>query len=317
MTEIGQDLRKAKHILESGGLVAIPTETVYGLAANGLNSIAVAGIFEAKQRPSFDPLILHVSGLDGVREIVQHVPIDAELFANSFWPGPLTMVMNKKQIVPDLVTSGLASVAARVPNHELTKTLLRSLDFPLAAPSANPFGYISPVTAEHVFQQLEGRVDYILDGGPCKVGLESTIVSFVGEPTVLRLGGLSLEQIRAIMPEIKVNTHSSSKPEAPGMLESHYAPKKSIELKDQFDAESIDDFFEIGALMFQHYLDDIPMENQFILSAKGDLNEAAMRLFTGLRTLDANPNIKKIFTELVPEEGLGRAINDRIKRATA
>ncbi len=317
MADIGQDLGRAKDILERGGLVAIPTETVYGLAANGLNSEAVAKIFEAKQRPSFDPLILHTSSLDRVNNIVDNIPDKANDLASAFWPGPLTMVMNKQENVPDLVTSGLASVAVRVPNHDFTKALLESIDFPLAAPSANPFGYISPVTAEHVNQQLGGRIDYILDGGPCTVGLESTIVSFVNDPTVLRLGGLSLERIKNVIPSIKVNTHSSSKPTAPGMLESHYAPKKTIELKDQFDSNSIVDFFQIGALVFQHYLEDIPHENQYLLSVNGDLNEAAQRLFTGLRTLDANPNIETIITELVPEEGLGRAINDRIKRATA
>ena len=317
MALIGQDIAKAKAILESGGLVAIPTETVYGLAANGLNAEAVAKVFEAKRRPSFDPLILHVPSLNMVRQIISHFSGEAETLANRFWPGPLTLVLPKKNIVPDLVTSGLESVAVRVPKHELTTQLLTTLDFPLAAPSANPFGYISPVTAKHVNDQLGDRIDYILDGGECTVGLESTIVSFVDTPTVLRLGGLSLEAIQGVIPNVQVNLHSSSKPSAPGMLESHYAPKKSIELKESLDYTSINDFFEIGALVFQEYLDQIPIENQFVLSSSGNLNEAAQRLFTGLRALDAKPSIKKIITELVPEEGLGRAINDRIKRATA
>lgn len=317
MAEIGRDIAKAKTILESGGLVAIPTETVYGLAANGLNAEAVAKVFEAKRRPSFDPLILHTTSLDSVKNIVSEIPVEAETLAKHFWPGPLTMVLPKKETVPDLVTSGLDSVAVRVPNHELTTQLLKSLDFPLAAPSANPFGYISPVTAQHVNDQLGDRIDYILDGGECTVGLESTIVSFVGAPTVLRLGGLSLEAIQGVIPGIGVNIHSSSKPSAPGMLESHYAPKKSIELKESFDYNSIDDFFEIGTLVFQEYLENIPKENQFVLSSTGNINEAAQRLFTGLRALDTKPNIKRIITEFVPDEGLGRAINDRLKRATA
>lgn len=317
MAEIGRDIAKAKTILESGGLVAIPTETVYGLAANGLNAEAVAKVFEAKRRPSFDPLILHTPSLDSVKDIVSEIPAEAETLANRFWPGPLTMVLPKKEIVPDLVTSGLESVAVRVPNHQLTNQLLKSLDFPVAAPSANPFGYISPVTAQHVNDQLGDRIDYILDGGECTVGLESTIVSLVEAPTVLRLGGLSLEAIREVIPSIDVNIHSSSKPSAPGMLESHYAPKKSIELKESFDHTSIDDFFEIGALVYQDYLARIPKENQFVLSSTGNINEAAQRLFTGLRALDVKPTIKRIITEFVPDEGLGRAINDRLKRATA
>ena len=160
-------------------------------------------------------------------------------------------------------------------------------------------------------------IDYILDGGFCKIGLESTIVSCIGEPTVLRLGGLAIEEIQSVIPDIKINTHSSSKPSAPGMLESHYAPKKSVELKESFDPSSVDDFFQFGALVFQHYMDEIPKQNQYILSSNGDLNEAAQRLFTGLRTLDADSRISRIITEFVPEKGLGRAINDRIKRATA
>ncbi len=317
MAEIGQDIAKAKSILELGGLVAIPTETVYGLAANGLNAQAVAKVFEAKQRPSFDPLILHVHSVGSAEQIVEKIPAEAITLAKHFWPGPLTMVLPKKGIVPDLVTSGLDSVAVRVPNHSLTSELLQTIGFPLAAPSANPFGYISPVTAQHVNDQLGDRVDYILDGGECSVGLESTIVSFLEEPKVLRLGGLSLEQIQQVIPSIKVNLHSSSQPTAPGMLESHYAPKKSIELKEAFNSNSTDDFFQIGALVFQHYMEEIPKENQFVLSPKGDINEAAQRLFTGLRALDNNQNIKRILTEFVPEEGLGRAINDRLKRATA
>ena len=317
MAEIGQDIGKAKKVLEGGGLVAIPTETVYGLAANGLDSAAVAKIFEAKRRPSFDPLIIHAYSLRSMKNWVEYVPEEAEQLASAFWPGPMTLVLNKKEVIPDLVTSGLSSVAVRLPNHDLTRELLGALSFPLAAPSANPFGYISPVTAQHVNDQLGESVDYILDGGACQVGLESTIVSLTGEPTILRLGGLALEDIQKVMPSVKVNTHSSSKPSAPGMLASHYAPKKTIELKETFDSNSVRDFFEIGALVFQHYMEDIPTENQYVLSAKGDVNEAAQRLFTGLRTLDANPEINRIITEYVPEEGLGRAINDRIKRATA
>ncbi|OEJ99491.1 L-threonylcarbamoyladenylate synthase [Roseivirga misakiensis] len=318
MAEIGQDIARAKSILTKGGLVAIPTETVYGLAGNALNDQAVTSIFEAKNRPSFDPLIVHVASLESAAEYVEFIPENAIKLANTFWPGPLTILLKKKSIISDLVTSGLDTVAIRVPAQELTRSLLTVLDFPLAAPSANPFGYISPTKAEHVNAQLGDRLDYILDGGDCEVGLESTIVSFEHEvPKVMRLGGLSVEEIEQVIGPVQVANHSSSTPAAPGMLKSHYAPRKSIVLKSKFDQISEDKISEIGALLFDQFDEVIPKENQFLLSESGDLKEAASRLFLGLRTLDQHDKIKTIVTDFVPNIGLGRAINDRIKRATA
>ncbi len=318
MADIGQDINHAKKVLESGGLVAIPTETVYGLAGNALDASVVTKIFKAKQRPSFDPLIVHTSSLDKAREFVEQVPEQAEILASRFWPGPLTILLKRKPIIPDLVTSGLDTVAIRVPAHELTQKLLKELDFPLAAPSANPFGYVSPTTAAHVNQQLGSEVDYILDGGNCTVGIESTIVSFEEtSPKVLRLGGLSVEEIEAVIGSVEVNIHSSSKPDAPGMLKSHYAPKTEIVLLDAFDAQSVEHLSSIGALVFDKPLDSIDTNNQFLLSETGDMNEAARRLFTGLRALDQRSDISTIVTNFVPNIGLGRAINDRIRRATA
>jgi len=318
MADVGQDIIRAKRILEEGGLVAIPTETVYGLAGNALNDQAVTNIFEAKNRPSFDPLIVHVANIFQAEQFVEDIPNEARKLAEAFWPGPLTLLLKKKDTISDLVTSGLDTVAIRVPAQTLTRNLLASLDFPLAAPSANPFGYVSPTKAAHVNEQLSDRLDYILDGGDCEVGLESTIVSFVSEqPKVLRLGGLSVEAIEQVIGSVEVTIHSSSSPAAPGMLKSHYAPRKPVILKKVFDQESKENIDEIGALMFNAYMDDIPVENQFLLSASGDLNVGARRLFLGLRTLDQNENIKVIVTDFVPNEGLGRAINDRIKRATA
>ncbi|MBO3700185.1 L-threonylcarbamoyladenylate synthase [Roseivirga sp. E12] len=318
MAEIGHDINHAKEVLESGGLVAIPTETVYGLAGNALDSAVVTNIFNAKKRPSFDPLIVHVSSLDQAKEFVLEVPKEAEALASRFWPGPLTILLKRKSSIPDIVTSGLDTVAIRVPAHGLTHQLLKSLDFPLAAPSANPFGYVSPTTASHVDQQLGHEVDYILDGGPCSVGIESTIVSFESEmPKVLRLGGLSVEDIEEVIGEVEVNIHSSSKPDAPGMLKSHYAPKTEIVISDDLNPEFRKGTKGMGALVFDEYFDGISLENQFVLSETGDMNEAASRLFTGLRTLDQRPDITTIVTKFVPNIGLGRAINDRIKRATA
>lgn len=318
MAEIGGDINRARQVLESGGLVAIPTETVYGLAGNALNGEVVAKIFEAKNRPSFDPLIVHVSSIEQARTFVEEIPSQAEALAAKHWPGPLTILLKRKSIIPDLVTSGLDTVAIRVPAHELTQNLLRLLDFPLAAPSANPFGYVSPTTAEHVNQQLGDQLDYILDGGPCIVGIESTIVSFESDtPRVLRLGGLSIEAIEAVIGRVEVNLHSSSKPDAPGMLKSHYAPNTQIMLAEDFHPERIGDTSRIGALVFNDYIEGLDLENQFVLSKSGNMNEAARRLFTGLRILDQREDIDTIVTAFVPNQGLGRAINDRIKRATA
>ena len=318
MAKIGNDIDLAKNILEAGGLVAIPTETVYGLAGNAFNVEAVAKIFEAKNRPAFDPLIVHTNDMAKVKGFAKCVPDKAEQLMRTFWPGPLTILLEKEALVPDLTTSGLQSVACRVPNHPLTLSLLEVLDFPVAAPSANPFGYVSPTSAQHVAQQLGDQIDYILDGGEAKVGIESTIISFLETvPKVLRLGGLSVEDIEDEIGTVNVATHSSSKPAAPGMLKSHYAPKKTIVLLDQINMNEISDFTQFGSLMFQEALQKLPSQNQLVLSPKGDLNEAAKNLFKGLRSLDENKDIHTIITEFVPNEGLGRAINDRIRRATA
>jgi L-threonylcarbamoyladenylate synthase len=305
MAEIGNDILKAKAVLEDGGLVAVPTETVYGLAGNALNAEAVAKIFSVKGRPHFDPLIVHVPDLENVRRYVTEIPDKARKLAEKFWPGPLTMLFHKKDIIPDLVTSGLPTVGIRCPDHDLTRHLLRILPFPLAAPSANPFGYVSPTTAYHVDEQLGSRIPYILDGGPCRVGIESTIIGFEEDiPVVYRLGGLSLEQIENVI---------GKNPKAPGQLKSHYAPGKKVvigkieELLQQYPAHCS------GILTFQQ---DFNSPYQFILSISGSTEEAAQHLFTALRAFDKMP-VDVILAELVPDDGLGRAINDRLRRAAA
>jgi L-threonylcarbamoyladenylate synthase len=213
MAEIGRDIEKAKSLLMQGDLVAIPTETVYGLAGNALDPEAVALIFETKNRPSFDPLILHTSSIGRVEDFVSSFPEKLKILAESFWPGPLTLLLPRKSVVPDLVTSGLDRVAVRVPKHPLTLALLESLDFPLAAPSANPFGYISPTRPEHVEAQLGEKIPYILDGEACDVGLESTIVGLEEDEIVIyRLGGLEISAIE------KLVGRSKSKITAPAIL---------------------------------------------------------------------------------------------------
>lgn len=317
MAQIGTDIALAQSFLESGKLVGIPTETVYGLAGNALNPESVALIFETKNRPSFDPLILHTSSLSRVEEFVSDFPEKLKVLGEQFWPGPLTLLLPRKSIVPDLVTSGLERVAVRVPNHKLTLTLLEQLEFPLAAPSANPFGYISPTQAAHVEAQLGEKIPYILDGGSCEVGLESTIVGMEGEELVVyRLGGLEISAIEEVVGPVKVKDHSSSNPAAPGQLDSHYAPRKPFVLGDlrALIRENLEKGTKFGVLSFSDFFPEVSPANQMALSTRRDLHEAAKNLFSAMRKLDETP-VEVILAELTPETGLGRAINDRLRRA--
>jgi L-threonylcarbamoyladenylate synthase len=311
--EIGQELQRAEQLLRHGELVAIPTETVYGLAANALDAKAVLKIFEVKNRPHFDPLIIHIGEAESLNRYVSSVPRWAEELSNEFWPGPLTLVLPKRDIIPDIATSGLETVGVRMPDHPLTRELLKKLDLPLAAPSANPFGYISPTSAQHVFDQLGEEIEYILDGGECRVGLESTIVGEVdGEPTVLRLGGIPVEEIERVLGHVKVDTSSSSDPRNPGSLEQHYSPRLQLKFIDEtrdYDKE------RVGVLSFSTLRENMPIDHQVILSREEDLEEAAVNLFAGLRKLDAM-DLGMILAERFPNEGLGRAINDRLERAS-
>jgi L-threonylcarbamoyladenylate synthase len=312
MAQTGKDINKAKQLLEQGELVGIPTETVYGLAANALDSRAVTRIFEAKNRPEFNPLIIHVPSWEKVRLYAADIPEKARQLAQAFWPGPLTLLLERKNIIPELVTAGLPTVGIRCPDHPLTHKLLTTLDFPLAAPSANPFGYISPTTASHVEEQLGDKIPYILDGGPCKVGIESTIMGFHnGVGIVLRTGGLKIEDIERVIGKVSVETSASSNPKSPGQLESHYAPRKQLvtgnieELIRKFGSE------KVAILSFQK---DFQARFQYILSADGDLEEAARNFFAALRILDQLP-VDLILAEYLPDVALGRAINDRLRRA--
>lgn len=313
MAVIGTDIDKAVKLLASDELVAIPTETVYGLAGNALSREAVTKIFSVKNRPQFDPLIVHVPNLEKAKDYVLEIPEAAKKLAGKFWPGPLTLLLKKKNIIPDLVTAGLDTVGIRCPDHSLTRQLLKLLPFPLAAPSANPFGYVSPTKPQHVDEQLGQKIQYILDGGTCPVGIESTIVGFEDNmPVVYRLGGLSLEDIEATIGNVKLMTHSTSNPKSPGQLKSHYAPGKKVVLG------SIEGLLTIhtnktGVLSFKK---DFKVANQIILSPSGNPEEAAQHLFEALRAFD-KMDVDVVLTELVPDQGLGRAINDRLRRAAA
>ena len=312
MAEIGIDIEKAAQLLKQDELVAIPTETVYGLAGNALHKNSVAKIFAVKDRPQFDPLIVHVADLSRAKDFVIDIPEPARLLAEEFWPGPLTLLLKKKKIIPDLVTAGLDTVGIRCPNHALTQQLLRKISFPLAAPSANPFGYVSPTKPEHVEEQLGNKIPYILDGGSCTVGIESTIIGFEDAvPTVYRLGGLSLERIEKAIGKVKLMTHSTSNPKAPGQLQSHYAPAKKVFLGQIEELLQTYPAHLSGILTFQK---DFNSPFQFILSPSGDLEEAAQNIFEALRSFEKMP-VDVILAEQVPNTGLGRAINDRLQRA--
>ncbi|MFN5169476.1 MAG: L-threonylcarbamoyladenylate synthase [Cyclobacteriaceae bacterium] len=315
MAEIGKDLARAKALLDRGELVAIPTETVYGLAANALDAGAAARIFAAKNRPSFDPLIVHVATPLRVGEYVADFPESAQALASAFWPGPLTLVLPKKNQIPDLVTAGLSTVGIRCPAHELTLELLLALDYPLAAPSANPFGYVSPTRPEHVQEQLGNQLSYILDGGPCRVGVESTIVGFEETPVVYRLGGIALEDIENVVGSVRVMMHSASNPMAPGQLASHYAPAKKILLGNAAELLAQNRNEKVALLRFHNRLPDTNVQ-QIILAPSGTLQEAAQNLFAALRQFD-KMDITLVLAEPVPDTGLGRAINDRLRRAAA
>ena len=297
--------------------MAIPTETVYGLAANALDTNAVLKIFEAKQRPFFDPLIVHVGNLKQVSEYA--ILDDQRLIklANTFWPGPLTLLLPKKNNIPDLVTSGLPQVAIRIPNHNLTLELLHKINFPLAAPSANPFGYVSPTEPDHVNKQLRDKVDYILDGDKCTVGIESTIIGIEdGELCVFRLGGLAIEEIEKLVGKVELRINLSSDPKAPGQLKNHYAPAKPLYIGRVEELVLKNDSKKIAAIIFGDKKEVVKNLEYFNLSEKRDLKEAAVNLFSVLRKIDES-NFDFIVAELLPEIGLGRAINDRLKRASS
>ncbi|MCP3659133.1 MAG: threonylcarbamoyl-AMP synthase [Bacteroidetes bacterium] len=314
--KIGKDILKAKELLDKGDIIGIPTETVYGLASNALNEQAVLKIYKAKNRPKFDPLIIHTSSLKKIKNFVEYIPEKAIVLAQKFWPGPLTLLLKKKNIIPDIVTSGLPKVAIRIPNHPLTLSLLEKLDYPLAAPSANIFGYISPTNPKHVYDQLKEKIKYILDGGECKIGLESTIIDFEGDEVIInRLGGITIEEIEKFIGKVKIKKKDSI-PNSPGMLDSHYAPKKNLYFVNDIN-DALEEFKnkKIIVISFykKHKADNIIED--YILSLNKDLKEAAHNLFKYMREADRK-DIDLILAEKLPDEGLGKAINDRLLRAS-
>jgi len=314
ITRIGKDIGYAASLLRNGELVAIPTETVYGLAGNALDNEAVMGIYEAKQRPRFNPLILHLPDFSVVDKYVTEIPEDANILSKQFSPGPISFLLPKSAIVPDLVTAGSDKVVIRIPSHPMALELLRMLAFPLAAPSANPFGYISPVSAMHVLEGLGGKIPYILDGGTCTVGLESTIVGFENNEIIIhRLGGITVEDIRRIAGKEPRLSLSHKQPETPGQLKSHYAPSTKLLSGDVYTLIKQNTGKKVAVISFRNKYPEV--EDNYILSPSGNLHEAASNLFSALRELDKK-EVELILAEKFPDEGIGRAINDRLSRAS-
>ena len=315
---IGTEVNVAVKLLNEGQVVGIPTETVYGLAANGLNEKSVVSIFRIKNRPFFDPLILHFSDIDSISPYIEDISPNALKLAKAFWPGPMTLLLKKSEKVPDIVTSGSPMVAVRIPNHPMTLSLLKQLDYPLAAPSANPFGYISPTKAEHVENQLGDLVPYILDGGDCHIGLESTIVDCSEDKLkIKRLGGLSVQEIENCIGEsIEIEISSGSNPSSPGQLDKHYAPKTPFIIVEDLETQMLK--FKDKKLAYLGFGEIQVLENLYTLnlSQNSDLSEAAQNLFHYMRLLD-QIGFDCILTMNVPEIDLGRAINDRMRRAAA
>jgi L-threonylcarbamoyladenylate synthase len=314
---IGNNISYAIELLNSNQLVAIPTETVYGLAANAFNQNAVLNIYKTKNRPQFNPLIIHTNNIERFEEWGLSIPVDVKLLASAFWPGPITFIVPANNKIPEIVTAGTGAVAIRVPNHPMTLELLSKLNFPLAAPSANPSGFISPTSAKHVEQQLGNKIDYILDGGICKVGVESTIISFIEkEPQILRFGGLAIETIETILNKKLTTSTNKDKIVAPGMLTKHYAPNHSLKIVENLiESIQILDSNRIGVISFFETFAEVPIANQFVLSKSRDLNEAASNLFAAMRNVD-ELDVDIILAEKFPNIGLGYAINDRLKRAS-
>lgn len=321
LSPLPASIDEAAAVLAGGGLVAMPTETVYGLAADACNGVAVARVFEAKGRPSFNPLIVHVYDLAQAQGLAEFSARDLKL-AQAFWPGALTLILPRKKDsgLSDLVTAGLESVAVRVPAHKTARALLKKCGFPLAAPSANASGEVSPTVPAHVVQSLGDKVDLILADGACEVGLESTVIDCSGDqPCILRSGVITAEDIAQVLGEdVVYDTGDSAKPKSPGQLLKHYAPSIPVRL-NAVDVAQGEALLAFGSIKFMGVrgrgaAKDLPEDSLRNLSEGGDLYEAAANLFAMLRALDSPANTG-IAVMNVPDTGIGIAINDRLRRA--
>ncbi len=305
-------IERAVRLLNKGDVVAFPTETVYGLGADALNPYAVAKIFEAKNRPHFDPLIVHIGRKEWIYDYTERVPLDALNLIEAFWPGPLTLILQKKTIIPDIVTAGLSTVAIRMPSHAVALKLIEAFHKPIAAPSANPFGYMSPTKVIHVARMLKGKIPMVLDGGDSVFGIESTIVSFQSHGVYIhRHGAISEEELSEYV-EITHGIQTDSVYRSPGELPYHYAPMKPLKIVHNVDEvktanSSFLAFREPATIPISRYMK--------VLSKTGDLKEAAAHFFSDLIELDRE-DIDIIYAERVPEAGIGKAIMERLRKAS-
>lgn len=312
-----KDIKKAKEILDNDGIIGLPTETVYGLAGNGLNERTLSKIFAIKQRPFNNPLILHLKGKEEIDKVAMNIPDQARSLLDKFSPGPLTFLLEKKESVPDMVTAGKPTVAIRIPEHPVALELLNMLDYPLAAPSANPFGSISPTTAQHVYDYFGNELPAVLEGGACRKGLESTIVGFEKDTTIVyRLGAISIDQIEAVVGKVRLVNHNENAPEAPGMLSKHYSPETRFLLTfDLLDSIKENQSLNIGVLTMNPHFSNPLVKRVELLSGNFSLKEAASNLYAALHRLD-KCELDLIIAEKFPDHGLGLAINDRLLRAS-
>lgn len=316
-TNITKDISYCQELLNNNEVIAIPTETVYGLAACIDNNEAVEQIFKLKSRPHYNPLIVHIHHIDQLKDLAIDIPKNAYKLAEQFWPGPLTLLLKKQSQVNKLITANKPTIAVRMPNHPLTIELLQGLKAPIAAPSANPFTSISPTSAEHVYNYFKGKIKAVLDGGPCKVGLESTIVGFEGETAVIyRKGGISIENIKSVVGSVRyLQKKETNKIVAPGMLAKHYSPKTTLVLTENIENEIVKHGHKkIGVITLSPYFNsEISVCSS--LSSTGNLEEAASQLYATLHYMDTK-SLDIIIAEKMPETDLGETINDRLKRAS-
>ncbi len=320
-----EDLKVAAAALVNGKLVALPTETVYGLGADAWNEGALLRVFEAKRRPAFDPLIVHIASLEGLEPLVELSALSpaaakrVDLLSRSLWPGPLTLILPKKPAVPDLATSGLPTVAVRFPAHPVARRLIELSTGAVAAPSANPFGYLSPTLATHVAEQLGDRVDFIVDGGPCTFGVESTVLDVTGEEaTILRPGGTERSLIEEVIGPVQLFNRTVATPTSPGQLPSHYAPRVPLSLYEPGGLSALESRDDEAALFFSDATRAAARPGwgrTAVLSSGGNELEAASRLFAILHELDSS-GLSRIRAERCGLPGLGAAIDDRLFKAS-
>jgi L-threonylcarbamoyladenylate synthase len=313
---ISKSITKAAKSILQGDLVVVPTETVYGLAAHYANEAAINKIFDLKKRPKYNPLIVHICSLKQLDRITQNIPEQALTLATHFWPGPLTMVLEKKETISPLITANQKTVAVRMPNHQTLLALIEKIDTPVVAPSANPFMGVSPTKVQHIIEAYPTNCPLILDGGDCSHGMESTIIGFENNQVVLyRYGALAIEKIEAIIGKVIQKNNNDGKPAAPGMLKKHYAPKTPLLLSSKVEDDIVrQGNKKIGLLTFKFNVVQSKVNKQIVLSEDGSYESAMKNFYNALHELDKS-ELDIIIAEKFPDESLGKVINDRLDRA--